>query len=165
MTTEQSTADEVSPDSLMSDFRGRPVVTILAFTVIVHVVLVGVFSVRYLKNEVLGEDTSSLSEEERLDLAVDEATKSLRKIAERHGISPQDLSERFAKGDSTPDTTATSKPANPDTRNTPPKPDGTSDDPTAKEPKSAIEKELKKKADGPDLPDLPPIEEEEDLFK
>jgi len=168
MTDKQSTAssgqtypDDVSPDSMMSDFRGRPIVAILAFTLVVHVVLVGVFSTGYLKNQLLGKDTSAMSEEERLDIAVREATTSLREIAERHGLSPQELSERFANGNSQPTKAATPQQANPGAQDTPP----ASDDPTPQEPKSAIEKELQKKADGPDLPDLTPIEEEEDLFK
>ena len=161
MTKDPTYSDEVSPDSLMSDFRGRPIVGILAFTVIVHILLIGVFSIRYLKNEVLGADTSSLSEEERLELAVDEATKALRKIAERHQVSPQDLSERFA-GDSRPTTKA--KPANLDQQETTldePSPG----EPSPDEPQSAIEKELQKKEDGPALPNLPSLDEEEDLFK
>ena len=149
--------DEVSPDSLMSDFRGSSVAVILAFTVIVHVVLVGIFSVGYLKNEILGEDTSSLSEEERLDIAVREGTTSLREIAERHGVSPQDLSSRFSKSRAPAaqaKSTATPESSEPGTE---------TKSPETKEPDSAIEKELQKKADGPDLPDLE--SEDDDLFK
>lgn len=166
MTSKPTNADEVSPDALMSDFRGRPVVTILAFTIIIHVVLIGVFSIGYLKNELLGEDTSALSEDERLNLAVEEATKSLRKIAERHGVRPQDLSERFSSNGARSPTQETTEPQVPGTNDTP-LPTETSEEPnpTTAEPPSAIEKELQEKADGPDLPDLPPIAEEEDLFK
>ena len=104
MSDEQTSAtsvypDEVTPDSMMNDFRGRPVVGILSFTVIVHVVLISVFSFGYMKNELFGEDTSSMSEDERLKVAVQEATTSLREIAERHGLSPQDLTTQFAGRD------------------------------------------------------------------
>ena len=169
MSDEQSTArqkpaysDEVTPESMMSDFRGRPVVGILSFTVIVHVVLVSVFSFGYLKNELLGEDTSSLSEEERLEVAVREATTSLRGIAERHGLSPQDLTSQFAGGDSRPATSATSQPAaEPSGPDTPGETTAETD-----EPESAIERELNTTANGPDVPDLPPDlpTEEDDLF-
>ncbi len=165
MTKEQSTsyagrtyADDVSPDSLMSDFRGRPIVAVLIFTLVVHVVLVGVFSIGYLKNRVLGEDTSVMSKEQRLDIAVREATTSLREIAERHGLSPQELSSRFAAGDLRSTPTTSPKSGAPIVEEVPPVPD-----PASEEPGSAIEKTLQEKAVGPDLPDLAP-EEEDDLF-
>jgi hypothetical protein len=142
--------DDVSPDSLMSDFRGRPMAGILIFTVLVHVVLMGVFSIRYLKSEFLGEDTSSLTEEERIQEAVKDARKSLKDIAERHGVSPLDLSERFANVDSKPSTPTVGQPEDPKEPGTPTVPGDT----PPEDPKSAIETELQKKADGPDLPPL-----------
>jgi hypothetical protein len=151
-------SDEVTPDSMMNDFRGRPVVGILSFTVIVHVVLISVFSFGYMKNELFGEDTSSMSEDERLKVAVQEATTSLREIAERHGLSPQDLTTQFAGRDARP---VTSPPAiEPSESETP----GGAASPDA--PQSAIEKELNTKGSGPILPDLPPDlpTEEDDLF-
>ncbi len=151
-------ADDVSPDSLMSDFRGRPIVAILVFTLVVHVILVGVFSVGYLKNRFLGEDTSAMSKEQRLDVAVREATTSLREIAERHGLSPQELSSRFAAGGVPPVSTTGPPPEAGTVEDTPPV-----SDPASAEPDSAIEKTLQEKAVGPDLPDLAP-EEEDDLF-
>ena len=87
----------VSPDTLMSDFRGKPIVAIVIFTLIAHGLFIGVFSLGYLRDQVLGEDTSSLSEDERMDIALDEGTKALREIAERHNLSVQDLSNRSAK--------------------------------------------------------------------
>ena len=159
-TPAQTYTDDVSPDSLMSDFRGRPIIAILAFTVIAHVVVVGGFSIGYMKNAVFGEDTSSMSEKDRLDMAVREATTSLREIAERYGISPQELSERFANGDTQPNTIVTSQQVNPDA----PASEIGSQEPGSQEPKSVIETELQIEAAGPDLPDLPSLEEE-DLFK
>ena len=149
MTDEQTYPSDVSPDSLMSDFRGRGILAILAFTVIVHLVIVVGSSYSYLREEVFGEDTSTLSESDRIDLAVREATTALREIAEKHGISPQDLSSRFAsnglqaapKQALAPGVTAS--PASPE------------------EPKSPIEQTLQKKDDGPDQPDL---SAEDDLF-
>lgn len=151
-------SDEVTPESMMNDFRGRPVVGILSFTVIVHVVLLSVFSFGYMKNELFGEDTSSMSEDKRLKVAVQEATTSLREIAERHGLNPQDLTSQFAGRDARP---ATSPP--------PPEPSGPETPGEAAgpdEPESAIEKELNTKGRGPASPDLPPNlpTEEDDLF-
>lgn len=149
-------ASEVTPESMMSDFRGRPIIGILGVTVIVHVILVGVFSVGYLKNELLGEDTSSLSEEERMDVAVREATASLREIAERHGVSPQDLTKQFADGKARDSAT----PTNPEM----PPGSPTATTPDTETPKSAIEKELDKVEKGPELPPALP-KDEDDLFK
>ncbi|OUX04906.1 MAG: hypothetical protein CBE00_11720 [Planctomycetaceae bacterium TMED240] len=163
----QDDADDVSPDSLMSDFRGRPIAAIVAFTVIVHVVVVGGFSVGYMKNAVFGEDTSAMSETERLDMAVRDATTSLREIAERYGISPQELSDRFAEGktqssitDSTKaaETPATAQQATSEASMT------SSDQLGSQQPGSAIESELQIEAAGPQVPALPSLEEE-DLFK
>ncbi|MDG2219735.1 MAG: hypothetical protein P8L85_00020 [Rubripirellula sp.] len=154
----RSYADDVSPDSLMSDFRGRPLAAIVIFTVIVHVAVIGAFSIGYMRNAVFGEDTSAMSEDERVDLAVRDATSSLREIAERYGISPQELSDRFSRGKE--QAIATSAEAvNPDASIT--KPEETESE--SQEPKSAIESQLQMEAAGPDLPDLPSLEEE-DLF-
>jgi hypothetical protein len=153
---EQIYSDDTSPDSLMGDFRGRPIVKILFFTLLVHVVLVGVFSIGYLKNQLVGEDTSAMSKDKRLELAVRDATKALRGIAERYEMSPQELSSQFAAGK--PRSASASpnpKPADPGDKKTPP--DG-------KKPDSTMGKILKKTETGPDVPDLAP-KEDDDLFK
>ena len=165
-------ADDVSPDSLMSDFRGRPIFAIVAFTVIVHVVVIGGFSVGYEKNVVLGEDTASVTEKERLDMAVRDATKSLREIAETYDVSPQELSDRFADGN-TPTSGAESPNANDEAQEANSGDSVTAsgtDEPNAtnvdlQKPKSAIEDELQIEAAGPQVPKLPSIDDEEDLFK
>ena len=161
-------AEEISPDSLLNDFRGRPVVSIAVFTIIVHAILVGVFSIGYLKASVLGDSTEGLSEEERMDVAVREATKSLREIAERHGMNPQEFSSHFAEKDSistSPSTTSepiSETASTPSAEPVPGQPGAT--DATDDKPKSAIEQKLEEKAAGPELPDLNAIEEEDDLF-
>jgi hypothetical protein len=164
--------DETSPDSLMDYFRGKPVVRIFAFTFVVHALLIGVFSIGYIKETFLGEDTSNLSKEERLNVAVREVTVLLREICERHDLSPQELSSRFADGGGKLNTTtgasgsgsnaATNKTGGdankigaPNTPNTPDAP---------KTPGSNIEKTLNQKAAGPDVPDLN-AKEDDDLFK
>lgn len=151
-------ADDVSPDSLMSDFRGRPIVSIVVFTLIVHVVVVGVFSVGYLKDQIMGVDNSKLSEKERLDNAVREGTIALREIAERHDVTLQNLSSRFANG-------STKRAATPIAGgDTPEKTDPTKTPDTPKQPVSDIEKKLNEKKAGPAVPDLSP-DKEDDLFK
>ena len=90
-----------------------------------------------------------------MDVAIREATSSLREIAERHGVSPKELSERFSESKSS------AKPKPPvDEQRTP----AEGDDSVPNESQSAIEKELQERKDGPELPELPSIEEEDDLF-
>ncbi len=150
----QTYTDDVVPDSLMDDFRGRPLLTILIFTIVIHVVIVTVSSVPYLKSLVLGANDATLSQEERLELAVKEATSSLRDIAKKHKVKPQDLSDRFTSGAKAPTSKAAPKSADPA--------NGT-DPTTPKEPQSPIEAKINEKADGPEQPELLP-EDEDDLF-
>ncbi|NNC86976.1 MAG: hypothetical protein HKN82_00790 [Akkermansiaceae bacterium] len=148
---------ETTPDELLDTFRGRGLKSIIVFTVVVHaVVLVGT-SAPFLLRNVLGEDRGELSEDERVQLAVKEATSSLRKIAEEHGLKPQDLSSQVAGG-------APRKPApaaEPPSGGPGAAPEETPGEPA--EPKSAIEQEIEKVKEGPTVP--PIEEEEEDLFK
>ena len=92
----------VSPDSLMGDFRGRSVMTIVIFTVIIHVVIIGTTSFGYLKTEVFGA-TEDMTKEQRIEAAVKEATSSIRELAEKYELSPQEISDRFAKSGSRTD--------------------------------------------------------------
>ncbi|MEJ6571981.1 MAG: hypothetical protein QNL01_03140 [Akkermansiaceae bacterium] len=147
--------EEVTPDQLMKHFQGSSLKSIIIFTLIVHAVLLAGSSFPYLYKTVVGEDNSKMSEKERTEAAMREATVALREIAEEHGLKPQDLSSQLAGGApkapkaTTPDSDAK----------------GTQDDPgtEAEDPKSSIEKELDKKATGPTVPN--PEDDEEDLFK
>lgn len=159
MTKPQSN-DEISPDELMEAFRGRSLKSIILFTVAVHaVVLVGT-SVPAILKVVAGKDTAALSEGERLDEAVREATESLRAIAAEHGIKPQDLSSQFAGGPRAARASSTETPAASGTTPTEPEGEATS---APDDPKSAIEEAIDVKANGPALPKMQ--DEEEDLFK
>lgn len=133
----------------MESFKGASMKSIVIFTVVVHVVVLLATSGSYFFKS--GADTSKLSEEERMKLAVGEATTSLREIAEKHGLKAQDLSSRFTDGapkapkaepepTAAPGDTATAEPGKPE---------------------SAIEKEIKKVAPGPEVPSV----EDVDLFK
>jgi len=162
--TEQSFAkaglykdDKVSPESLMSDFRARPIFGLVTAALLAHVLLIGVFSMGYLKKQLLGDDTASMTKEQRIDSAVREATTALREIAERHNMNPQEFSSRFGDKSThgaTPSATTTSQPAATVFTN---KPDASS------EPNSAIEKALDKKEAGPQLPPMKP-DKDDDLF-
>ena len=140
----------------MESFQGKSLKSIILFTVVIHAVLLIGTSVPYLFGAVTGEDTSELSEEERLQAATKEATAAMRAIAERYQLQPQELSSRFADGSpkapaavtEESDTGAEAAPeANPEEG------DG--------EPESIIEQEINKAEKGPELPPV----EDEDLFK
>lgn len=151
--------DPVSPEALMNDFRGKPLMKILIFTLLIHAVFIGVFSLGYLKNQVLGADTAELSEDERMDLAVREATSVLQDIAQQHQVSFQGLSSRFADnaGDSA---------AQPDGATRSPSP--ADDAPPATRDQDF--EQTQERAPGPALPALtddlgtPAAEDEDDLF-
>lgn len=158
---------ETTPDQLLESFRGRSFKSIILFTVIAHLVIIGGTSVPYLIKSFTGASDSKLSEEERSDIATREATTAIREIATKYGIKPQDLSTRLAGG--APKAAAPEKEekdAETPPRAEEPKPAdaGTAED--TEKPKSAIEKELDVKVDGPKVPPIPTEEAtDEDLFK
>jgi hypothetical protein len=147
--------EEITPDELLESFRGRSMKSIIIFSVVVHAVLLLGTSLPYLYQSVAGADTAGLSEQERIDKAFQEASASLRKIADQHGLKPQDLSSRLADG--RPKATAALTTA--DAAEPAATPAAV---PEADKPLSTIEKEIGKVEEGPTLP---PVEEEEDLFK
>ncbi len=166
---------EITPDQLLESFRGRSIKSVILFTVIVHVVVVCGSSVPYLMKMFTGDSASKLSETERTELAAREATESLRDIATKHGLKPQDLSTRIAGGAAPKalETGKTEKPATPEEASTTEKP-ATSEQPATPEsskpeqpekPKSAIQEQLEIKKEGPTKPAIP-VEEssDEDLF-
>lgn len=143
----------ISPDELMSDFRGHSIVKIVVFTIVVHVFLLAIFSPGYIKTQVFGESNepdeavAELSDEEKLDKAERDGKAALREIADRYGLTVKELKAQLAAEQA-------AKPADP------------SDSPAtagADEPGSQIERDLEVEAEGPDQPDLSP-DEEEDLF-
>ena len=147
--------DETTPDQLLESFRGSNLKTIIVFTLIVHAVVLLASSVPFLWKTLAGGDSSKLGEKERMEIAAREATNSLREIASKHGVRPEDLSSRFAG--------AAPATAKVDTKETAaPAPEA--EIPAADEaPKSAIEKELNTEEAGPALPAIE--DENEDLFK
>ena len=148
-------ASEVTPESLMNTFHGPGFSKMIIVTIVVHAVVILGTSVPFLLESVLGDDSSELSKEERIENAVADATSSLQQVADEHGLSLQEVREQISKG-------ATRKVAEL-------KPVPVAEPETEPEkPKSTIEQELEKKAAGPALPDVSTDiedEEEEDLFK
>jgi hypothetical protein len=122
--------------------------------VVIHAVLLLGTSIPFLMKAVTGKDTSGLSEQERMELAMKDATESLREIAEEHGLNVQDISNNFSDGSSKASTKPEAKePDSPESKIGAGDPD----------PQSTIEKDLKVKKDGPEVPKV--VDDEEDLFK
>lgn len=84
-------------DDLLRDFRGSGLMRPLLITVAVHALVILATSLPWLR-AALGGGKADLTEEQRLDAAVKEATASLQAIAKEHGIRPQDLGNRFSAG-------------------------------------------------------------------
>ncbi|HEX5790379.1 MAG TPA: hypothetical protein VFY13_04460, partial [Luteolibacter sp.] len=161
--------NQTNPEELMTHFRGRSFKSIVIFTVVLHVVIIGGSSIPWLMRTLTGQDTSKLSEDERMQLAVKEATSSLRKIAETHGLQAQQLGDRLkgASAPAAPPEEAQPEAPQPETPpTTTPQPGTTPEtpapNPAPDRPKSEVEKQIEKVAPGPTKPPLDPAE---DLFK
>ena len=151
--------EETTPDQLLDTFRGRGLKSIILFTIAVHAVILLATSAPYLWRTAAGKDTSKLTEDERVGLAMKEAASSLRKIAEAHGLSPDELAKRLDGGGPR----APREEAAPVADATPAKPTPEAAPAVPEAPKSEIEKELEQTKEGPTTP---PVEEEEvDLFR
>ena len=169
-----SPVNDPSPADLLSNFNGRSLKSIIVFTLVVHAALLLGTGGPYLWRSLFGADSSKMSESERMDLAFKEASASMRRIAEEHGLKPQDLGNRFSNPVAAPapaPAAATATPATPaapaateakgDTAPAPAPEAATTTPPEPEAPKSAIEQELKKAVPGPAVPAI----EDEDLFK
>jgi hypothetical protein len=172
--------NDVTPDTLMQRFKGQGLKSIIVFTLVVHAVVLIASSVPYLVTKFFGADTGNMTREEKVKSAVQEASESIRKIAAGYGLNPQDISDQFAGGGSraaaaaagteaeTPEaeTPGTETPAAGAPKSVAPAAGapktvtpvaGTPAAPAR--PKSAIEKELDVKAEGPAVPKV-----DDDIF-
>lgn len=147
--------DAVSPDELMSDFRGHSLMKILIFTIVVHIFILAIFSPGYIKAQVFGEseepaeEIAELSDEEKLAKAQKDGKDALREVADKYGLTIKELREQLDAEPAADPATATAEgPATP----TPEEPAG-----------SQIERDLEVEVEGPEVPDLT-VDEEEDLF-
>jgi hypothetical protein len=84
-------------DDLLRDFRGSGLLWPLLVTVAAHAVVILATSVPWLR-EAIGGGKDDLTEDQRMQAAVKQATTSLQEIAKEHGVRPQDLGSRFASG-------------------------------------------------------------------
>lgn len=154
--------ESITPDSLMGDFKGRKLVIAILLAIVLHAVLIHGTSFNYLKTEVFGTDTSEMSKEEKVQIAIGEATAELSKIADRHGLSVEDITSKFSAGGSRSDklnqSTGTGSDTTPESS-----PNGTAETPTPKttetsdnpdDGQSDMEKEMRKPVKGPEAPPL-----------
>lgn len=154
---------DISPDSLLGDFRGKPLGSMLIFTIVFHVAFISIFSLGYFSGLVLGQDTAEMSQEERIDEAVRDATSELDVIAARYGLQAQELIEQFSDGTRIP---AAAVPDEMDTEIANETETETVTTPATSEENqelSAIEQELQVEIDGPAKPEFS-IDDEDDMF-
>ena len=153
--------NEINPDALMGDFKGRGVIGIFLFTIVAHVIVLAGSSFPYIQSEFLNADPIELAEDEKKGLALDEATKAIRGIADKYGLSSSDITSKFSKsgsrGDKVKDKKADKdKKPNTDDTKTANTQATTKADPTKdaakdkKDDKSKFQKDLEKSEDGPD---------------
>jgi hypothetical protein len=160
--SENTQNNDLNPDDLLTDFRSKGLFPIIIFTFVIHgVVLLG-SSVPWMYDSLFSSVDESASEEERIKEAVREATGSLKDIADKYGIHPEELSSQFSKKDKKGSAPVTSQERK--NSSTSGKADQSQSIDEGNKPKSSIEKEIGIKAKGPALPSIPK-EKEEDLFK
>lgn len=151
----QQSSGEVTPDSLMKHFRGRGLKSIIMFTLVVHVVVLGGSSVPFLWKSVFGPDTAAMDKEERLEHAMRKATASMRDIAKEYDLRPQEISDQFGTGGAT--TGGARKAAATEGSEASGESEATesateSADSEPDKPKSAMEKKLEETKEGPEMP-------------
>jgi hypothetical protein len=149
-------------DDLLRDFRGGGLLWPLLITVAVHAVVILATSLPWLR-EAIGGGKADLTEEQRMDAAVKEATASLREIAEEHGVKPQDLGSRFSAGGKP----APAKPAGAEKPAGSEKPVPSTAD-AAAQPAAPAAAQAAPKTDAPAAPPgpaIPEVKDDVDLFK
>lgn len=85
----------VAPEELMGNFSENRMGRGMTISAILHVVVIGLFSLGFLY-AMVGGHTDTLTDEERAQQAEAELQKSLRDIARKHGIPAQDLLRQVA---------------------------------------------------------------------
>lgn len=145
--------DGVSPEALMGDFQGKKIIMVIILAIVFHAILILGTSYGYLRDEVFGKDTSEMPKEEKVQVAIGEATAQLSKIAERHGLELEDITSRFSATGSRSDKVADApvKKATADNGKTSDTSNGGGN--TEPDTRSKMEKEMLKPAEGPKGPD------------
>lgn len=152
------TNDEATPDSLMAPFKGMGLKPIVIFTLVVHVVVILGSSIPFFVRKAFSADNAKLTREERVESAVEDATAALRKIARKHDLNPQDISDQFSGKGSRSGNAGGGAAAAVDAA---PESADTSDQPPERG-KSAYETNLEAQAEGPSVPTFE--DEKDDIF-
>jgi len=148
--------DAISPDALMSDFRSNSLLKIAVFTVVVHLLVLAIFSPGTIKTQVFGESdepaeqVTELSKQEKLDKAQKDGKAALREVADKYGLTMKQLREQLDAEPTAPTPPGTNAAADPTAPNT-------------TDPGSQIERDLEVKLEAPAEPDLS-VDQEDDLF-
>jgi hypothetical protein len=143
---------DVMPETLMGMFKGPGLIKMVVLTIVVHMVVILGSSVPHLIKTFTRGDAGKMSKDDRIKAAVEDASIVIRKIAEEHGLSPQDVSDQFASGGSRTARAGaaggeTKTPVEAKTVETPA--ETPKEEPAAK---SAIEKKIETKIEGPKVP-------------
>ena len=159
------------PEDLMRDFRGGGILRFTLIAIVIHAVVILATSVPWLQKNLMGENTASMTEEQKLETAVKEATASLQAIAKEHGVRPQDLGSRFGatgKPSTAGGEPKESTPPQPPAAGSPPvtPPPGGSAPPSAGAPPAGPSGDTPPAAPPvPPGPTLPAVDDNVDLFK
>jgi|688.fasta_scaffold482466_2 hypothetical protein len=146
-------------DDLLRDFRGSGLLWPLLITVAVHAVVILATSLPWLR-EAIGGGKGDLTDDQRMEAAVQEATASLREIAKEHGVKPQDLGSRFSAGGKS----APAKPAGAEKPAGSEKPVPSTAEPAAQPAVPAAAPKTDAPA-APPGPAIPEVKDDVDLFK
>lgn len=160
--TRRSSAE---PEDLMRDFRGGGLMRFAILALVVHAIVILATSIPWLRETFMGSATAGMTEEEKLEAAVNEATAKISAIAKEHGVSPLELGARFGGNGkkSTPESkTPADKPKAPAPGTTPPAPAAT-DPPAGQTPPAATPPTPAPPV--PPGPSLPAVDDNVDLFK
>lgn len=160
--TRRSSAE---PEDLMRDFRGGGLMRFAILALVVHAIVIVATSIPWLRETFIGSATAAMTDEQKLEAAVREATSSLQAIAKEHGVSPQDLGSRFggnSKASTAPSKQPAEKPPAPANASAPPAPAVTQPPAGQGQPADAPPSPAPSVPPGPSLPG---VDDNVDLFK
>lgn len=163
--TRRSSAE---PEDLMRDFRGGGLMRFAILALVVHAIVILATSIPWLRETFIGSATAGMTEEEKLEAAVNEATAKISAIAKEHGVSPLELGARFGgngKKSTAESKTPADKPKAPASGTPPPAP-ATPEPPAGQSPPAETPTTAPAPAPAvPPGPSLPAVDDNVDLFK
>lgn len=143
------------PEDLMRDFRGGGLMRFVVLALVVHAVVILATSIPWLRETFMGSATAGMTDDQKLDAAVREATSKISAIAKEHGVSPQELGARFG---------GNGKASTPASKPTAEKPPATTPEPPAGQAPPVDAPPTPAQAVPPG-PSMPAVDDNVDLFK